>query len=197
MLKELNEFNMEYNFNLVLSSSSYAVYIFCLDKKDYMEYKNGISKEFTEERKIEMNTLQLLENLGYPMDELGTYLYKNIIVKVIKSISVDEGFINCKNLLLQLKDAFSQFYFDIARNDLDMGLKTFHRHIEDTLSKVDYSKANPLIINKIYSKNIYDIDYGEQAFILGACISGLLKTEQSLEIVKPKIKKLSNMLDNY
>lgn len=192
------EFDRENNFPLILSSSNYAVYNFCLDKDDYTKYKQGNLKTITEERKIEMEILQLLENLGFPMNELGTYLYKNMVFKIVKQLKESSDkleLINLKDILLKLKNAFSQFYVDVAKHDLDMGIKTFHKHIENALEKIDYSKANPLILKRIYSKIHHDIDYGELAFILGMYIMGCLETEQSLNDIKPKIKKLSNMPD--
>ena len=193
-MKDLENLQENQMFALVLSSSDVAVYDFFSTRKDYDKFKNGMSEEFSEERKIEMETLALLENLGYPMEELGTNLYKNMIVNLIDYLnnqSAENEMINDRELILQLKNPFSQFYVDVARNDLDMGIKTFHKHIENALLKVDYSKRDPILLHKIYNNNFNEeIDCGENALILASYMTKKLEVKKE-EL--PKIKKLSNV----
>ena len=38
-----------------------------------LKYKNGNISEMSKSEQLKMETLDLLESLGYPMDEFGTY----------------------------------------------------------------------------------------------------------------------------
>lgn len=170
------------------------------DKKRYKKYCEGNLQNASEEKIQEMQVLSLLEKLGYPMDEMGTYLYKNMVIKIsnhLKEVKSQKEISDCKNLILDLKDGFSQFYLDVARNDLDIGVKTFHKCLERAISKIDYSKADPILIWKVYGNVNEEMDYGEHAFIIGAYVSGIINQPQ-YEISKniPKIKKLINVPEN-
>ena len=98
----------------------------------YKEYRYGYKsrEDFTTKEQLEVDILKILESLGYPIDQTGTYFYKDIIVKAMKKIQnakTEEEYV-C--LIMEMNYNYSQFYFDIARNDYDIGLKTFHNCIE-------------------------------------------------------------------
>ena len=69
-------------------------------------------------------------------------------------------------LLDELRSPFSQFYFDIARNELDVGVKTFHSYIEHALESVQYENADAALLFEIYSNFSKETDYGEHALII-------------------------------
>lgn len=191
MIRELEKYNFSNNFALVLSSSDLAVYQYYQNISDYQDYKNN-TKTFTRTRKLELDTLSLLENLGFPLEKIGTHLYNNIIIKIIDYINNDNiTKEDINELLLQLKNAFSQFYLEVARHDLDMGLKTFHKHIEIAIPNSVNIRTNEF--NSEESHSTKEIDYGEQAYILARYMLGF--NRQKEREVKPKIKKLSNMPD--
>lgn len=187
---------------LVLEGISYAVYCANLDKNELENYKKVLPEEMGLERKREMEVLILLEKLGYPMDELGTYLYKNLIVHVIKyldKVSSKEQILNTKQLLVEMKDFFSSVYFGLARCDLEMGVKKFHYYIIEALDKIDFEKADKYLLYEIYSRFSSEMDYAEQAFILGSYMSGKFEpvNVNGEEFKLPKIKKLVNNPDRY
>ena len=136
------------------------------DKKDYEQYKSGSTDGFSEERLEEMEILSILDRLSFPMDEVGTYFYKDVIAKAKRYLDGEDDFcrpISSDELLQELKSPYSQFYFDLARNDLDIGLKTFHSNIEHALDSVDYDKADTTLLQGIYSNFSEEADYGEHA----------------------------------
>lgn len=199
-MKLLNEYSDYETLFLVVGGLSYAVYVSDSDRKIFSKYKDGILEDISDEKKREMEVLLLLERLGYPMDELGTYLYKNMIIEVVKhldKVSTRQGIINCKYFIAKLKDSFSDIYLNLARFELEMGIKTFHKNVLEAISKIDYSKADPNLLYTIFSKIPKEIDYAEQAFVLGSYISGKLELKAELEKVEelevPKVKKLVNM----
>jgi len=93
-----------------------------------------------------------------------------MISKVIKYLSTCETIKDISELVSQLRNHFSQFYIEVARIELDMGLKTFHNYVENALGEVNYSKADPILLEQILSNNSTDIDYGDLAFIIGTYI---------------------------
>ena len=55
------------------------------DKRDYEKFKSGSLDELSEDRLEQLEVLATLEKLSFPMDSMGTYLYKdmNKIVSLI------------------------------------------------------------------------------------------------------------------
>ena len=49
--------------------------------------------------------------------------------------------VKSKELLMQAKYPYSQLYFNLARNERDMGVKKFHSIIERALLKINYENA--------------------------------------------------------
>ncbi|MBO5121385.1 MAG: hypothetical protein J6C28_06850 [Bacilli bacterium] len=148
------------------------------DKVDYAKYKSGSSEGFSEERVEQMEVLNVLEKLSFPMDEVGTYFFKDMIVKAKRYLNGTDDFgreISQEELLQELQDPFSQFYFDLARNELDIGLKTFHTTIEHALESVDYEKADTTLLLEIYSNFSKETDYGEHALMIAKHMNGASK----------------------
>ena len=84
--------------------------------------------ELSGREKDEMNVLYLLELLGFPMDETGTFLYKEMIVEASRELK-NSGVAEKKMIKSAMANPYSQFYFNIARNNLDIGIKTFHQFV--------------------------------------------------------------------
>ena len=81
MVKERRLFSEYENLLLIVNGVSYAMNEANEDKKKYSLFKQGYTQVFTEEENKNMQVLSILERLGYSLDELGTYLYKDVIVK--------------------------------------------------------------------------------------------------------------------
>lgn len=140
------------------------------DKRDYEKFKSGSLDELSEDRLEQMEVLAMLEKLSFPMDSMGTYLYKDMIVKVMRYLDGQDDLghaLDEAELLQELKNPYSQFYFDLARNEMDIGLKTFHSHIEYALESVDYGNVDTTLLQDIYSNFSLEADYGEHALIIG------------------------------
>ena len=140
------------------------------DKRDYEKFKSGSLDELSEDRLEQMEVLAMLEKLSFSMDSMGTYLYKDMIVKVMRYLDGQDDLghaLDEAELLQELKNPYSQFYFDLARNEMDIGLKTFHSHIEYALESVDYGNVDTTLLQDIYSNFSLETDYGEHALIIG------------------------------
>lgn len=170
MLEEFKHFIEEQNLLVGLHGIEFTKFETYKDKQDYLAYKNGTLKDVSKERIEEMEILTTLERLGYPMDVIGTFLFKNMISKIIKYLSDNEKTEDITELITQLRNHFSQFYIEIARIELDMGLKTFHNYVGTAMEEVDYSNADPTLLEQILNNSCSNMDYGDFAFLIASYI---------------------------
>ena len=122
------------------------------DKKAYEAYKRN--QEVIEGASIEeLEILSILDELGYPLGEIGTYLYKALIVNVLnylRGVPIRREVLSEEELKEQLSNPFSQLFFDIARNDMDLGIKTFHAAISRASANVDSENVNRKLSEEIF-----------------------------------------------
>lgn len=160
--------------------------------KKYIDYKTGVKTDYNSEDMLDINILSLLEENGFLMNKLGTYLYKDVIRSIIKELGREN---TSKEVLTnQLDNPYSQFYFNISRNEKDMGLKTFHAYIQDSIFNINYELANSNLIGNLCANG--DLNYGQLALILAEEIvnKDIAKIEdENKSLVKPNIKRLTNM----
>ena len=130
------------------------------DMRRYHDFMVSEPKETSDEMAI----LQTLDKLGYPMNENGTYLYKEMIVKVVNDLNKN---VDREELHSNISDNFSQFYVDVARNELDIGIKSFHSEIAKAVSKIDEKNVDIGLKDEIFNIGTIVTDYKENAFIIG------------------------------
>lgn len=193
MLRRNEEYSQDETLLMILHGSSFAVYVANEDRDKYAKFKAGEEQELSDSDLRSMNVLSILEGLGYPMDELGTYLYKELITEVCKSLKGVTGkrsdMERCRGLLAQLNDGFSQLYHNVARESLEIGIKSFHLYIQQAIEKIDYKKIDLDLSYQIFGANPAEQNYGLQAFQLAAYTLGFCTQK---EVHPPVVKKLSN-----
>ncbi len=169
----------------------YAVYSAKEEKNLYDSLKKGMPYVLTELQKNEVEILSILEKLGFPMSQLGTYLYKDVIVKVCNIINEGEITSNNKRrkLIARLNDGYDEIYKQIASEDKEIGCKTFHSYIEGVIKDIDETRTDTSLAEKIYGDK--DITYGTAAFR----IADYYLNEYSYDYGRTKVKKLNNMND--
>ena len=200
MIKDISNYTLEEKIALVLYGISGAMYEASSDMRKYLEYKE-LKKQIpnsklilSEDDQVDVDILQLLEDNGFSFDELGTFLYKDVIKNVIltlKKIKNDDEKVELQH---QLQNAYSQFYFDIARNDKDMGVKTFHAYIQNALSQIDYQDQSSCFIKNLCTQQ--KINYGQLAFVIGNQYLNKEEIKEQSQVIasyKPNILKLVNM----
>jgi len=161
----------------------------------YIQYKNEKLNVIDSYLQVDFYVLSILEKLGFPMKHKGTYFYKLVITSVIDylvNLTSGDETLDYSNLLEQLKNGFSPFYHEIARNELDMGLKSFHLVIADAISNINYGIINPEVGADIFGKVSSDLDYGEQALMIGSYVANIpidfnTKKEKSSEHLSRKL----------
>ena len=169
----------------------HAVYSAKEEKNLYDSLKKGMPYVLTELQKNEVEILSILEKLGFPMSQLGTYLYKDVIVKVCNIINEGEITSNNKRrkLIARLNDGYDEIYKQIASEDKEIGCKTFHSYIEGAIKDIDETRTDTSLAEKIYGDK--DITYGTAAFR----IADYYLNEYSYDYGRTKVKKLNNMND--
>ena len=169
----------------------YAVYSAKEEKNLYDSLKKGMPYVLTELQKNEVEILSILEKLGFPMSQLGTYLYKDVIVEVCNIINEGEITSNNKRrkLIARLNDGYDEIYKQIASEDKEIGCKTFHSYIEGVIKDIDETRTDTSLAEKIYCDK--DITYGTAAFR----IADYYLNEYSYDYGRTKVKKLNNMND--
>ena len=138
-------------------------FVVCGDRGMYNRFKDGLLTDIDEKQSIKIKILSLLEAYGFPMDELGTYFYKDIIAKcydVINSKQDENYFNRCGMLLEELKNPYSNFYFDLARNEHAMGTTTMNNRINSAFLERKKEHINKSVEHEIFGYNqegdIYD-----------------------------------------
>ena len=145
-----------------------------------LEYLYEIDN-LTEREKLAVETLNVLEELGYSLEETGTYFYKDVIVKIIEQLQVSSSEESYQELITDLNNDFSQFYFDIARNGYDVGLKTFHGCIN--MSRETKNIQNTLLQERIGIEEA-NMNYKQEALLIANYI-----TENQTRKEMPQIKQ--------
>lgn len=192
IVKDLNEFSRREREEMVLDGMSFAMFCANKDKKKYKEYRQNPSMELKEYEKRNMDILSVLDGLGYPMDELGTYLYKDVIADIMDLlIDYQDDMGKYKELMHYLQNPYSNFYRWIAREDKEMGIASFHLLIEEAIKKIDPEHTNRELATKVFGSNTDDLNYGLHAFQLAAYCSDLYCKETD-KLERPIIKSLSN-----
>lgn len=193
MIKRLVDLTELEKLNMLIDGTSYAMFEAHLDKEAYEKSKKGELEEISEIQERDIKILRILEGLGYPMDELGTYLYKDVIAEAyekVKDVSSRRDMDKCRELMASLNDAYSDFYRWIARDDKEMGVKSFHFYIGEAISKIDDNSIDKELAIKVFGSNPEYLNYGLQAFQLACYASNRYSMEPDFK--KPKVMGLSN-----
>ena len=148
--------------------------------KDYKKKMMPIEKLSQREKK-EVETLKILEELGYSLEETGTYFYKDVIVKAVEQLQESSSEESYQELIEDLNNDYSQFYFDIARNGYDVGLKTFHGCIN--MSRETKNIQNTLLQERIGIEEA-NMNYKQEALLIANYI-----TENQTRKEIPQIKQ--------
>lgn len=174
--------NLQKDTGIYLVNHQPLFYVEDMPKK-YSTYKEGnISVEnLTEREKLAVETLNVLEELGYSLEETGTYFYKDVIVKIIEQLQVSSSEESYQELITDLNNDFSQFYFDIARNGYDVGLKTFHGCIN--MTRETKNIQNTLLQERIGIEEA-NMNYKQEALLIANYI-----TENQTRKEMPQIKQ--------
>ena len=175
------------------------------DYDNYMLYKeNKIKGEIPEYNLDEMKVLDTLSELGFPMDNFGTYFYKDVIMetkpcldRIIKCGHIEEY----ETLKEIIENPCNSFYLNISRNQNEMPVMRLHRGIMDAIEAIDASKINMDTVYQVFGSNSSINSYGEAAIKIGLYTFGMrshdVKSSAYEEFMyykeTPKIKQIAGL----
>lgn len=138
------------------------------DRERYRFFKEGKLTSFDYGNDVGFNILMILEKLGFSVDEIGTYTYKDLIKEVIYMINdnVDE-----KEIVNNLMNTYSQLYVEVARNTgTCAGAKTLHNYIDEAFSNRDMDKVDKRLQSNILG-DFHIFNYGIYAYFIANYIN--------------------------
>ena len=172
------------------------------DFDNYLIYKNNkIDSEIPEYNLSEMKVLDTLNELGFPMDYIGTLIYKDVIMATKSDL---EEIINCgiiekyEFLKETVENPYSEFYLNISRWQNDISVERLHNHIMNAIKSIDKDKINVDTVYKIFGSNNMEHSYGKAAIKIGLYSFGMRafdieKREYEMPESMPKIKQISSL----
>ena len=160
------------------------------DLERYRNYKKG-ELDKIDDRELDMRILSLLEELGYPIENIGTYLYKELISYIYEDVGkAIQTNIDNKELMYELLEPYSGLYRGLASDYLEIGTKSFHKYVKEAIALRDSKTATEPLTLTIEGLSDNYIDYGVQAMFLAAYIYGSM-SEKKTKKGKRKEKKIS------
>ena len=123
------------------------------------------SHERTPMQELNMEILDLLKSLGFSLEMEGTYLLTDVVMAAYiflhNAMENGEDYNLYYSYLQRLmKNPYSQFYFDLARNEHAMGTTTMHNRINSAFLERKKEHINKSVEHEIFGYNkdgdIYD-----------------------------------------
>lgn len=142
--------------------------------KEYNEYKNGKLENISTEKEIEMKIFDTLIELGFSIENIGTFFYKELIMEISRTLNCKNvygiEFCNEETIKEMLNNRYSSIYIEIAKFYLEISCDTFHNRIKDAVKEVDISKTNKDLVVEIFEGHEDAKSYQEQALYIGKYI---------------------------
>lgn len=157
----------------------FQIYGFGNDRDKYLSFKKGKLISFNYGNDIGFNIMMILEKLGFSIDDLGTYAFKNLIKKLVYMINdgIDED-----TIIKSLMKAYSQLYLDVAY-DTDVGTQTFHNYIETAFMNRNLDKFDEDLAFDIFD-NYQGVNHGIDAYMIAKYVNNVF----NLYMDKSKVK---------
>ena len=118
---------------------SFVNWLFESEKKEYILYKNKELDDVSESKKFDMKIYELLEKNGYEVDNIDTFLFKELISSVNDELSKHNN-LDINVLRQSLVNKSSYIYYGIW-DYLEISNESLQHHLEKINS---YTKDNDL-----------------------------------------------------
>jgi len=162
----------------------------------YNLYKEEMEKDesvrtlvLDEEESKQINFLSVLDRLGYPMDEVGTHLYKDSIVAAydeLLDIYQNEEFDKTEIVEKDLKNIYSNLYHMIARDEYELGSNIFHSYISKAVGMRNYDNIDDTLRDAIFGVDYVEEDHRVQAFRIASYFAKKDSIKMEKQYVKAK-----------
>ena len=152
-MKLSNEYGAMQNVYNYLFNLNDAINIFNEEYKRVCKYRYGLLEDVKEDEIESFEVLLILDKLGYPLYEMGTYLFKDMIIEIgnlIDSWNENERENKYEELVEQLGDKSSKFYTRISSERLGISQFQFDKIILYACKLIDYERMNKELANEIF-----------------------------------------------
>ena len=149
----------------------YVCYSANVDHELYEKYKAGERDSIDYYQLHDMKALSVLDNLGYPMDKMGTYLFKELILDIESKINLYD-LNEPKEIIEDLESDESCIRRNVSVEFLGMSDNIYRRLISNAIAGIDNSRIDSELARNIYGIN----DENEKPEIIAYNIAQYLKS---------------------
>lgn len=155
---------------------------------EYNDYLNGKLQKATYEKQVEMKIFDTLIELGFSLDHIGTFFYKELILEIAKSLNKENTYgqeiCDEQTLREMLMNRYSAIYIEKAKYSLNISSDAYHKQIKDAIKNIDTTKVNKELLVEIFAGYENNTSYQEQAICIGKYIQNkYLKETKTLEML--------------
>lgn len=176
-LKKRGDENMKiYGNNVSEYVPSFPLFIAKDDKERYINYKYNNAKPSDKYEKDAMEIISILERLGFSLDEVGTYLYKELIVSIYQEIKSDEEITESREEML------NRLIKKLVYNILEITKDQYEEFVKESIDSIDGNDIDIELSDKIFKDSIYD--YGNNAFEIAYQYKEIKKIEKEKKTKK-------------
>ena len=133
----------------------------------YNKYKENNSIALTEDESKQVRFLSIVDKLGFPMDEAGTHLYKDVVMATYDEIMTyrkEDAQERALSLLEELQDRYSSFFHVIARDEYEIGNDSFHMHVAEAVKGINSDDVDDMVKDAIFGVDYVEENPYTQAF---------------------------------
>lgn len=130
------------------------------------DYTNAVeSYDIAPAQRLNVEIINLLKEIGFSLEMQGTYLLADVVMAAYiflhNAMEMGDDYNLYYSYLQRLmKNPYSQFYFDLARNEHAMGTTTMHNRINSAFLERKKEHINKSVEHEIFGYNqdgdIYD-----------------------------------------
>ena len=150
-------------------------------KQRYMKYKFANVRPIMSDNWSEVEILFLLDRLGFPMYDNGTYMYMGLVLRIVNEllkIDVLHGN-SCLELITQLSDGNSPLYVNYSRDELNMSVDRFHDCVNRAISLINPEETDQNLLFNVNENGTFELSYGNLALTLALRIIGVKKSKKN------------------
>lgn len=122
------------------------------DRERYINYKSTNTKPIDKYECDAMEIISILERLGFSLNEVGTYLYKELIMYIYEEIK------NGEEITEEVDEMCNRFIKKLSLNVLEMTIDQYKEVVKESIDCIDGENADIELSTKIFKDSIYDID---------------------------------------
>ena len=126
------------------------------DRERYNNYKTTGTQPTDKYEKDAMEIISILERLGFSLDEIGTYLYKELIMSMYLEIK------NSDEITEKIDEMGERLTKKLVCNVLEMKKDLYEELIKESIDSIDGTNVDFELSEIIFKDSIYNIN--ENAF---------------------------------